>query len=348
MEVLQALAIVFPNMHRLMQTWPTNPFVGAMVSTFPGTPRINVINPEESGLYKIINSNHMGVPVTLAPTLLSSIKDWVKQGALSGGVSFSYKLDPGTISPLNGSGVAASSPFTASLSAGTPYFFRALALNAGSSSGISSTLTFTTSRATSGATAGGGDAPAESINFESELRLVDRRYVDSLLRDLFGPVGAGTAADTAISSNVLEQAALGGACDSYATQITNSNPNTGVITYSIPTEQCYGGMSAVLPAQLNSARFGFVAKACGALLDDTTAKNAILKKVFGGTLPATIPAPTSATLISAYQLFYPLQTPSSAVITSLTALGNTATANSDKWVRVMYGICSSPEWQVQY
>ncbi len=319
--------------------------VGTMVNTFPGTARINVINPEESGLYKIINSGHMGVSTALAPTLLTFLKDWVKQGALAGGISLSYKVDLGTSTPLSGAGIAATSPHTASLSSGTSYFFRVLALNSSSSPGASSTLTFTTS----GTTTGNGDTPAASINFESELRLVDRRYVDSMLRDLFGPISAGGAADTAITSNILTQASLGGACDTYAAKITAVDEGRNLITYSPSNEQCFSGMSAVLPAQLNSARFALVAKACDALLSDATARNAILTKVFGGTLPATIPAPASATLTTAYQLFYPLQTPSSAVITGLTALGNTATTNNtDKWIRVMYGICSSPEWQVQH
>jgi hypothetical protein len=314
-----------------------------------GTPKLNLAAPESSGIYTLINAGHQGFNASHAAVILTYLKQWIAAGAGSGGIttSFSYKL--GTASSLTGViATGATSPLSLTgLLAGQTYYYQILANNPGGSQTAGSIQSFVTA----GVSPPSAPTPIPVPAFETELRVADRRYVDSVLRGVFGLAAVSstnTGAALIVRQNIWERPEFGGACDRYAGVITgiadvSTSLQPNVVNY---VENCFNGVGVVNPAKVNQARLALIAKTCDSLVNDSSAMGAVMTKLYGSTTAGTV---DSAHLISAYQLFYPDETPSQTVQDKLVGVGTAfGTAPALQWKGIMLGICGSPGWQTGY
>ena len=314
-----------------------------------GTPKLNVAVPESSGIYTVINGGHQGYGSTQASLILTYLKQWIAAGAGSGGIttSFSYKL--GTTSTLSGvTAVGGTSPLSLSgLAASQTYFYQILSNNPGGSQTGGTIQSFTTASLQPS----GAPTPIPAPAFEVELRVADRRYVDEVLRNVFGLAAVSstnTGAALIVRQNIWERPEFGGACDRYAgiiTGIANAATSLQPDVSNYP-ENCFNGMGVVNPAKLNQSRLALIAKTCDALVNDATAMGAVITKLYGSTTAGTVDA---AHLTAAWQLFYPDETPSQTVQDKLAAVGAAfGTTPALQWKGIVLGICGSPGWQTGY
>jgi hypothetical protein len=314
-----------------------------------GTPKLNLAVPESSGIYTLINSGHQGYNNSHAAVILTYLKQWIAAGAGSGGIttSFSYKL--GTSATLAGVVASgASSPLSITgLTAGQTYYYQILSNNPSAIQTSGAIQSFVTA----GITPPTVPTPIPVPSFETELRVADRRYVDELLRSVFGLAAVSstnTGAALIVRQNIWERPEFGGACDRYAGIITgitdvSTSLQPNVVNY---VENCFNGVGVLNPAKMNQARLALIAKTCDALVNDSSAMGAVMTKLYGSTTAGTV---DSAHIISAYQLFYPDETPSQTVQDKLVAVGTAFGATPAlQWKGIMLGICGSPGWQAGY
>ena len=174
------------------------------------------------------------------------------------------------------------------------------------------------------------------VDYGLEILMGDRRYVDSVLRDVFGITSDSVAPGTTIADNIFRKAEFGGACDVYAPVYLNGTK------VEFGPETCFSGLTENNKANTNASRQALVTKTCHTLVSNSTAINNVFLKIFGST---TAQGVDDAKLALAYQLFYPDDVLSTDVKTALVALANTQGSNTEKWRMIVLGLCVSPEWQ---
>jgi hypothetical protein len=182
-------------------------------------------------------------------------------------------------------------------------------------------------------------------------RMGDRKYVKSVLDQIFGPSAASTT-----NTLILPSASIfGGSCDSMR-QAPASTQNGGDTCSDIDTNS----YSAPYIPNSSTLRAGQSMKACNILVfDDMTIQYAI-KNVLNVTdlgFLTNNPIPSNANIISAYNLFFPSkEPPPQKAIESLITLATTVRSTScstqfpnchyDPWRYVLLAICYQPDWQV--
>lgn len=296
--------------------------------------KVNISNSNSSRLFtKLVEGHQCGA--SCSGEVLTAINSWIAGGAGSGGITASFTLKYGTSSTLSGAQTVSNaiSPVVLSgLTAGTTYYYQVTASNSAGST-LSAIQSFSTLNSS------GGSVPL--INFEAQLRVGDRRYVDDILRTIFGVPSTTTGVGLKIQQNIWERVDFGGACDRYA------GVNLTSTTLENPSERCQNGMGAINPSQVNPIRMAWIAKTCDALIEDTVARGNAFTKIFGSTTAGVV---NDVNLLKAFQLFYLEDTLSPEVKTSLIALGNSAgaTTDTDRWKNILLGICGSTEWQIPY
>jgi hypothetical protein len=173
-----------------------------------------------------------------------------------------------------------------------------------------------------------------SSDYSLTLNMGGRRLAESTLAMIFGTTG--TDLESTLTQNVLLQSQFGGGCDLYAASEIN-----GQIEF--PRDVCINGAQSVVNlSNSNPMRYATVAKMCDTLVQTSTSFNYAISKIYSG---AAIAAPSTSAVTTAYQLFFPSETPDPTLVTSLVGLTSVSTSSSDAWKLVLDALCTSPEWQ---
>lgn len=291
--------------------------------------KIDFATPTISRLYTKLLEPHACGP-SCSGEVLTAINSWIAAGGGTGGIATAYRLEYSTSQAMTNVtqiSSATSPQVLQGLTAGTTYYYRVVAINS-----TSSTNSIQGSFQTSAATIGGPVV----VDYGLEILMGDRRYVESVLRDVFGISSDSVAPGTTIRDNIFRKAEFGGACDVYA-PVYLDDTNVEIIS-----ETCFSGLTDNNKANSNASRQALVTKTCHTLVANSTAINNVFVKIFGSTTAGVV---DDAKLALAYQLFYPDDVLSTDVKTALVTLANTQTSNTEKWRMIVLGLCVSPEWQ---
>ena len=184
----------------------------------------------------------------------------------------------------------------------------------------------------------------EKVQTVYEPILADRRYLTSLLTDIFGPTTL--AADTTQTETAVQT--YGSPC-SYLVDHNQFNATTNTWTQVSATENCSRVSLDHLTAPTNPkatvTRQALLTHACS----DLTTNNGTLNYALAKISNPGVPAPTQANILKAYRLFYrDKPDPHLALTESLLVMLPTAAASvkADHWRTVIYTICASSFWQV--
>jgi hypothetical protein len=300
--------------------------------------------PSQSLMIKKISAGHGGCTTACVSEISSAINSWLTGGGMSVGLASSFRIRVAT-SPA---GVASANPISnavspqaigGGLSSSTAYSYQVEAVNSGgtalSAIGAFSTLSSGTS----------GTPPP--IDYEIDLRMGDRHYVQSVLAQIFNvnipttdsyvsgsPQYASTSSLLAVK--VFQEASFGGGCDVLAAGVVQGY---GV---EFPRERCFDNMTPYDPPVSAIRRYGSIASVCNRLVDDATTRGAAFTKIFGTSSAGPV---TDSQLLIAYRLFYQEKELPEAVRLKLVELGNTQSTNTDRWKAILLGLCVSPGWQ---
>lgn len=171
-----------------------------------------------------------------------------------------------------------------------------------------------------------------SLEYQSELQMSDRQYVESVLLSAFDARGSAEAGP--IQQHVYEKVEFGGGCDKYEASELNGN-------YEFYREYCWTGMkSNSVPSSIPS-RYSYTMKICEYLVNSPNRQQAFLAKYLGS---ATASAPTRANIVKAYGAYYIEVVPSAEIVDALMSLSQSDAYES--WKQINLAICSSPGWQV--
>ncbi|MBU6152733.1 MAG: fibronectin type III domain-containing protein [Bdellovibrionales bacterium] len=305
--------------------------------------KIDPAIPANSLLLKKINTGHGGCSPTCRSEITSAVNAWLTAGGMTTGVASSFKVRVATSS----GGLASATPINnaaspqvvgGALSSGTSYSFQVEATNSAGNS-LSQIGTFTT--------LGQGTTPTPApIDFDADLRMGDRNYVQSVIVQNFGvsipaemvweaPV-QNIAPSELLGLKVFQESAFGGGCDIYASGVLSGFP----VEFS--RERCFDNMTAYDPPVTNPRRYGSIAPVCNKMVSNTTTRDFAFNKIFGSSTPGPI---NDTNLGRAYQLFFQEEDLPPATKDKLIELANTQGTLTDKWRVIILGLCVSPEWQ---
>ena len=289
--------------------------------------KVDFAIPTQSRLYtKVMEGHQCGT--ACGPEILTAINSWIAAGGGTGGLASAYRLEYSTSSSMTNPTqvTSATSPqLIQGLLPNTTYYYRVVALNTTSSTN-STQGSFQTLASTG----------AIVVDYGLEILMGDRRYVDSVLRDVFDMPSDSVAPGTTIRDNIYRKAEFGGACDVYAPVLT------GASTVENVPETCFAGLDENTRANSNAPRYALVTKTCHTMVGNATAMANVYTKLFGTTSAGVVDDPK---LTLAYQLFYPDDPLNATVKASLYTLANTQSTNDLKWKMIILGLCVSPEWQ---
>lgn len=176
------------------------------------------------------------------------------------------------------------------------------------------------------------------------LRISDRFYISGLLKDIFG-----SSADSATGAFIKTRMDyFGGGCDQYELNLDNSGT---CLNDDCELSKCSG--TTIINNQIgvsSAIRKGWIIRACEEIADHDTAILSAVQSLFDPTpvlTTTTVPAPTTATLTKAYQLFYRSIPPNDTVVSALVNVAaSETTSNFEKWRYVFLSICTTSEWQI--
>lgn len=305
-----------------------------------GRIKVNLDTPTSSRLYtKVMEGHQCGTGC--GPEILNAINDWILGGAAEpveppppppSPVEVDYTFQYSKSSNFSNA-VSIENPSKpielTGLERSTKYFVRIIATNpvASTSSRVRSFTTLTPP-------VGGGP-----IDYKVRLRVGDRRYVESVLKDVFNVNSPAADPNDIIRLQIFENPAFGGGCDRYSGKIVDNN------ALEHPRERCFGGMGVSDVVTFNPMRAASVSKACDVLVNNSTRFSAAYNKLNDGNTAYIF---NDNHLLKAYQLFYPEQTLSDEMKTALRNIANKGNNNNEKWKYVILGICVTPEWQTLY
>ncbi len=311
-----------------------------------GIQKVNFANPSASLLYTVAASGtHPCGTNCGASEILTAINSWKAGGGIAGSLPTQYRLKYNSGATLSTSptvvGSVVSPRDISGLSSGMQYAYAIEAVGSGTLTSISTTGNFTTLTApTPTPTPSTSVTPTSTptsgpINYPVVLNLGDRRYVYSVLVDIFGVTDATTV--TYLKTNVLKRSEFGGGCDRYALVVKAGN------TSEFIDEDCSSGITETVLATTNASRFAYKSKVCNKLVNTTANLNSVFTKIFGST---TAGAVNAANLLKAYQLFNPEEGLSTSSQTQLSAVGNAGGAATDaaRWKNIILALCLDPGW----
>lgn len=171
-------------------------------------------------------------------------------------------------------------------------------------------------------------------------RIASRKYVKSVLIDVFGP-----SIDQELNRTILSQSpSFSGPCDRYETTRTkapgylNSDP-------VVEEHDCFVGKEDInlsMNGSTNVLRAGWTIQACEVATDNINALDYAKNKIFNG---GSVVNPSNTSLDNAYQLFYPGKTLPTDISDALMQVSNLEQDTNLKWKNVLLTICMSSEWQ---
>ena len=171
-------------------------------------------------------------------------------------------------------------------------------------------------------------------DYASEVQMVTRSYVESVLLQVFD--AEGTTAANYIQTDILQRVEFGGSCDFYATgEMANAK-------VQFPREQCFNSIGIVQPPNNNSMRYSLSTKVCEKLVADKDRLNAVRKKIYENQVWGV---PTDDKVLIAWRLFHQSTDIDTNGITALKDLKNVSSSNDEAWKLIVLTLCLSPEWQ---
>lgn len=212
----------------------------------------------------------------------------------------------------------------------------------------------------------------EKVTIESRIQLGDLYYVESVMNEVFEygvkiPEYSSSIYDQQYQnevsqlSKILKKQTFGAGSDPYY-RVTSS--------ISFERRGCEASYTPlVIEADSSPTRAVEIAKACDDSINDPFLFAKVIRKIVPDASPKWNPysnnantsdfAVTPERIISAYQLFYPLEIPSPETIEALKHVGlksevwltekgmNKTEANKIKqsWSLILAAICYSPDWQ---
>ncbi len=181
------------------------------------------------------------------------------------------------------------------------------------------------------------DIASSTMDYPFTATVVDRKYVESVLNQVFDV----TSTETSVLTGVYNKSDFGGGCDRYASS------DNGV-TYEFPKDQCYSGIFPFLPSYSNPMRYSYTVKTCETLINSSARFTSVMQKIYptwaGGS--NILPAPNAITIKTAYQLFFQSEEPGDDLTQSFLVMSSAATTTNEGWKQIMTTLCGSPEWQI--
>lgn len=173
------------------------------------------------------------------------------------------------------------------------------------------------------------------LDYQSEIQMADRSYIESVLLQTFN--ATGTPAAAYIQSDVYQRVEFGGACDVYAISDKNAT------TVEFPREQCFTGIGLVQPSNNNPMRYSLTTKVCERLVIDTDRMNVVKSKIYSD---GKWKNPDSTSLRKAWSLFLQSGDLDQGSVDGLLELAKVSSGDEDAWKNIILTMCMSPEWQV--
>lgn len=221
-----------------------------------------------------------------------------------------------------------------------------IVLSAGQSGVPASSYTYSINITQSLATGTGpGREPASTEELDAldnavDLRIGDRHFIYNVMIEIFGPGATST-----LQSNILQLPGLfAGGCSIYESETKVSESQA----VEFPNLRCYPNFRDTLPqeaksiAAANTAREGMRMKSCDALVENNTTFNYAMGQA-GVNTNATL---SNANLQSVYRLFYPMDNLDGDLLNAYRLIDNYTIGAQEKWKRVLYSSCISPDWQI--
>ena len=174
--------------------------------------------------------------------------------------------------------------------------------------------------------------------------LADRKFVHSLLKDVFGPTAE--TVDTATEKIFSSASQFGGLCSIYENYLVPNAVATKAPVAGKPFDPCaVNTASTALGAPAPSPhviRQAMLLKTCTALVSNTTTLGFALKKIS----TEAVPAATKENLQKLFGLFYrdKPEAPDD-LLESLGAMMDSSTLTAQSWAAPIYTVCVSSHWQ---
>lgn len=176
--------------------------------------------------------------------------------------------------------------------------------------------------------------------------LVDRFYIMSLFKDVFGPNAVTVDSSSTGSAIYTRLNEFGTPCTAYEDyRILNGQNRVRART----DRTCvYGDRSDYLNANIiptaTASREGYLVNICTSLVENTTTLNYALKKISGLT---TVPPVNRDRLTKLYAHFYRGRPePAPGIVDSLEMIFQYEANLTKAWKAAIYSVCASGQWQV--
>lgn len=183
------------------------------------------------------------------------------------------------------------------------------------------------------------------VEAESAPILPDRRLMDSILNDIFGPNYVNLEGGR-IRSNAAD---FGMPCSLYEDyRIRRASDNALVSAgplFACRASNTDDAVTAPISPSPGVKRQANLIQTCNALVSNATTRAYALQRIQGGT---GVPSPTEENMLKAFRLFYRSKPdPHQALLQSLQIMmpGGTGVTAAD-WAPVLYTLCISPGWQL--
>jgi hypothetical protein len=173
---------------------------------------------------------------------------------------------------------------------------------------------------------------------QSEIRLGNRDYINSVFNDVFPPQTSGqqNQLNQILQPEVRMQIGLfGGPCNIYSSEGLTDCPSGNIFTQetALPFNQ-----------QSTSSREARRLRVCESVMDLDWAVAAAVGNIDGAS-PTQLP--TAAQITAAFQLFYVGQDPGADILSALQNLiAQQWSSPSEAWKALFLAVCVSPGWQI--
>jgi len=174
-------------------------------------------------------------------------------------------------------------------------------------------------------------------DYNSEIQMANRSYVESVLLQVFN--SEGKTAATYIQSDIYQKIEFGGACDQYAASDIGVSNST---TVEFVRERCVNSIGVVQPSNNNPMRYSLTTKVCEKLVLETARLNSVRNKIFADQKWGE---PTDEKVLLAWRLFHQVTDADKDVLSALKDIKKVTSNNDDAWKIIVLTLCISPEWQ---
>lgn len=174
-------------------------------------------------------------------------------------------------------------------------------------------------------------------DYNSEIQMAGRSYVESVLLQVFD--AEGTSAATYILSDIYQKIEFGGACDQYAASDVGVPGST---TVEFVRERCVNSIGVVQPSNNNPMRYSLTTKVCEKLVLDAPRLISVRNKIFADQKWGD---PTDEKVLMAWRLFHQATDADSDVLSALKDIRKVTPNNDEAWKIIILTLCMSPEWQ---